>query len=88
QANESEQDFSARVTQSGYVQVELEQDSSTDFDLSTTLTVKEIDHEYVDAANPGQGIAEAVITGSVHVQVNPVVEPEDTSGAIGDQTRL
>ncbi|MFW0948922.1 retention module-containing protein [Vibrio parahaemolyticus] len=87
-ANESEQDFSARVTQSGYVQVELEQDSSTDFDLSTTLTVKEIDHEYVDAANPGQGIAEAVITGSVHVQVNPVVEPEDTSGAIGDQTRL
>ncbi|MDF4801525.1 tandem-95 repeat protein, partial [Vibrio parahaemolyticus] len=28
QANESEQDFSARVTQSGYVQVELEQDSS------------------------------------------------------------
>ncbi|EGQ7836965.1 retention module-containing protein [Vibrio parahaemolyticus] len=88
QANESEQDFSARVTQSGYVQVELEQNSSTDFDLSTTLTVKEIDHEYVDAANPGQGIAEAVITGSVHVQVNPVVEPEDTSGAIGDQTRL
>ncbi len=88
QANESEQDFSARVTQSGYVQVELEQDSSTDFDLSTTLTVKEIDHEYVDAANPGQGIAEAVITGSVHVQVNPVVEPEDTTGAIGDQTRL
>ncbi|EPZ2379491.1 retention module-containing protein [Vibrio parahaemolyticus] len=88
QTNESEQDFSARVTQSGYVQVELEQDSSTDFDLSTTLTVKEIDHEYVDAANPGQGIAEAVITGSVHVQVNPVVEPEDTSGAIGDQTRL
>ncbi|HCE2001527.1 TPA: retention module-containing protein [Vibrio parahaemolyticus] len=88
QANESEQDFSARVTQSGYVQVELEQDSSADFDLSTTLTVKEIDHEYVDAANPGQGIAEAVITGSVHVQVNPVVEPEDTSGAIGDQTRL
>ncbi|EGQ7661443.1 retention module-containing protein [Vibrio parahaemolyticus] len=88
QANESEQDFSARVMQSGYVQVELEQDSSTDFDLSTTLTVKEIDHEYVDAANPGQGIAEAVITGSVHVQVNPVVEPEDTSGAIGDQTRL
>ncbi len=56
QANESEQDFSARVTQSGYVQVELEQDSSTDFDLSTTLTVKEIDHEYVDAANPGQGL--------------------------------
>ncbi|EHR6778942.1 retention module-containing protein [Vibrio parahaemolyticus] len=88
QANESEQDFSARVTQSGYVQVELEQDSSADFDLSTTLTVKEIDHEYVDAANPGQGIAEAVITGSVHVQVNPVVEPEDISGAIGDQTRL
>ncbi len=87
-ANESEQDFSARISQSGYVQVQLEQDSSTDFDLNTTVTVKEIDHEYVDASNPGQGIAEKTINGMVHVQVNPIVEPENTIGSLDAQTRL
>ncbi|WP_440872418.1 retention module-containing protein [Vibrio diabolicus] len=87
-ANESEQDFSARISQSGYVQVQLEKDSSTDFNLNTTVTVKEIDHEYVNVSNPGQGIAEKVINGMVHVQVNPIVEPEDTTGALDDQTRL
>ncbi|MFH4894683.1 retention module-containing protein [Vibrio diabolicus] len=87
-ANESEQDFSARISQSGYVQVQLEQDSSTDFDLNTTVTVKEIDHEYVDASNPGQGIAEKAINGMVHVQVNPIVEPENTTGSLDAQTRL
>ncbi|MFH4784535.1 retention module-containing protein [Vibrio diabolicus] len=87
-ANESEQDFSARISQSGYVQVQLEQDSSTDFDLNTTVTVKEIDHEYVDASNPGQGIAEKTIDGMVHVQVNPIVEPENTTGSLDAQTRL
>ncbi|HHX8276984.1 TPA: retention module-containing protein [Vibrio diabolicus] len=87
-ANESEQDFSARISQSGYVQVQLEQDSSTDFDLNTTVTVKEIDHEYVDASNPGQGIAEKTINGMVHVQVNPIVEPENTTGPLDAQTRL
>ncbi|NKJ67091.1 retention module-containing protein [Vibrio chemaguriensis] len=87
-ANESEQDFSARISQSGYVQVQLKQDSSTDFDLNTTVTVKEIDHEYVDASNPGQGIAEKTINGMVHVQVNPIVEPENTTGSLDAQTRL
>ncbi|MFH4399424.1 retention module-containing protein [Vibrio diabolicus] len=87
-ANESEQDFSARISQSGYIQVQLEQDSSTDFDLNTTVTVKEIDHEYVDASNPGQGIAEKTIDGMVHVQVNPIVEPENTTGSLDAQTRL
>ncbi|HHX8331734.1 TPA: retention module-containing protein [Vibrio diabolicus] len=87
-ANESEQDFSDRISQSGYIQVQLEQDSSTDFDLNTTVTVKEIDHEYVDASNPGQGIAEKTINGMVHVQVNPIVEPENTTGSLDAQTRL
>ncbi|UTZ25038.1 retention module-containing protein [Vibrio campbellii] len=87
-ANESEQDFSARVTQDGYIQVQLEQDSSTDFSLSTQVTVKEIDAEYVDASNPGEGIASAVINGTVNVTVNPIVEAEDLTGPIADQTRL
>ncbi|HDM8046003.1 TPA: cadherin-like domain-containing protein, partial [Vibrio campbellii] len=88
EANESEQDFSARVTQDGYIQVQLEQDSSTDFSLSTQVTVKEIDAEYVDASNPGEGIASAVINGTVNVTVNPIVEAEDLTGPIADQTRL
>ncbi|WP_104025815.1 retention module-containing protein [Vibrio hyugaensis] len=87
-ANESEQDFSARVTQDGYIQVQLESDSSTDFSLSTQVTVKEIDAEYVDSGNPGEGIASTVINGTVNVQVNPVVEPEDLTGPVADQTRL
>ncbi|MCG6364700.1 hypothetical protein, partial [Vibrio fluvialis] len=44
--------------------------------LSTAITVKEQDHEYVDAANPGQGIAEEVIHGSIGVKVNPIAEPD------------
>ncbi len=87
-ANESEQDFSARVSQDGYIQVQLEQDSSTDFSLSTQVTVKEIDAKYVDASNPGEGIASAVINGTVNVTVNPIVEAEDLTGPIADQTRL
>ncbi|MFH0273391.1 retention module-containing protein [Vibrio jasicida] len=87
-ASESEQDFSARVTQDGYIQVQLEQDSSTDFSLSTQVTVKEIDAEYVDVSNPGEGIASAVINGTVNVTVNPIVEAEDLTGPIADQTRL
>ncbi len=86
--NESEQDFSARITQDGYIQVQLEQDSSTDFSLSTQVTVKEIDAEYVDSGNPGEGIASTVINGTVNVQVNPVVEPESLTGDVADQTRL
>ncbi|HHF3174076.1 TPA: retention module-containing protein [Vibrio alginolyticus] len=86
--NESEQDFSARITQDGYIQVQLEPDSSTDFSLSTQVTVKEIDAEYVDSGNPGEGIASTVINGTVNVQVNPVVEPEDLTGDVADQTRL
>ncbi|MGR5163188.1 retention module-containing protein [Vibrio owensii] len=88
EVNESEQDFSSRVTQRGYIQVQLEPDSSTDFSLSTEVLVKEIDAEYVDSANPGEGIASETINGTVNVQVNPVVEPEDLTGPVSDQTRL
>ncbi|WP_237668436.1 T1SS-143 repeat domain-containing protein, partial [Vibrio sp. V38_P2S17PM301] len=77
---ESEQDFSARITQHGYIQVQLEEDSSKDFTLNTSVNVKEIDHEYVDAGNPGEGIVEKTISGSVNVTVNPIVEPENNTG--------
>lgn len=44
--------------------------------MSTAITVKEQDHEYVDVGNPGQGIAEEVIHGSIGVKVNPIAEPD------------
>ncbi len=75
-AGQSDLDFSNQVSAAGYIQVIPPHNSSTDFTLSTAITVKEQDHEYVDAANPGQGIAEEVIHGSIGVKVNPIVEPD------------
>ncbi len=75
-AGQSDLDFSNQVSAAGYIQVIPPHNSSTDFTLDTTITVKEQDHEYVDAANPGQGIAEEVIHGSIGVKVNPIVEPD------------
>ncbi len=74
-AGQSDLDFSNQVSAAGYIQVIPPHNSSTDFTLSTAITVKEQDHEYVDAGNPGQGIAEEVIHGSIGVKVNPIVEP-------------
>ncbi len=75
-AGQSDLDFSNQVSAAGYIQVIPPHNSSTDFTLSTAITVKEQDHEYVDAANPGQGIAEEVIHGSIGVKVNPIAEPD------------
>ncbi|MFV8451517.1 retention module-containing protein, partial [Vibrio campbellii] len=87
-AGESEQEFSDRATKLGFIQVRLEEDSSTDFSLTTEVVVKEIDSEYIDVTSPGEGIAEATINGTVNVRVNPIVEPENTSGDISQQERL
>ncbi|EMK6903480.1 retention module-containing protein [Vibrio cholerae] len=75
-AGQSDLDFSNQVSAAGYIQVIPPHNSSTDFTLSTAITVKEQDHEYVDAGNPGQGIAEGVIHGSIGVKVNPIAEPD------------
>ncbi|NGZ63460.1 cadherin-like domain-containing protein [Vibrio aestuarianus subsp. cardii] len=73
---QSEQDFSNQVLSVGYIQVQPPEHSSTDFTLNTELVVKEQDHEYVDSANPGEGIVSKVIQGSVNVTVRPIVEPD------------
>ncbi|MDE1324725.1 retention module-containing protein [Vibrio aestuarianus] len=73
---QSEQDFSNQVLSAGYIQVQPPEHSSTDFTLNTELVVKEQDHEYVDSANPGEGIVSKVIQGSVNVTVRPIVEPD------------
>ncbi|MGL4223886.1 MAG: DUF5801 repeats-in-toxin domain-containing protein [Vibrio sp.] len=75
-AGQSEVNFSNQVMASGYIQVLPPHNSSTDFSLTTVLTVKEQDHEYVNATNPGQGITEQVIHGSVVVKVNPIAESD------------
>ncbi|HAS3566445.1 TPA: retention module-containing protein [Vibrio cholerae] len=75
-AGQSDLDFSNQVSAAGYIQVIPPHNSSTDFTLSTAITVKEQDHEYVNAGNPGQGIAEEVIHGSIGVKVNPIAEPD------------
>ncbi len=75
-AGQSDLDFSNQVSAAGYIQVIPPHNSSTDFTLITAITVKEQDHEYVDAGNPGQGIAEEVIHGSISVKVNPIAEPD------------
>ncbi|HFG1780683.1 TPA: retention module-containing protein [Vibrio cholerae] len=75
-AGQSDLDFSNQVSAVGYTQVIPPHNSSTDFTLITAITVKEQDHEYVDAGNPGQGIAEEVIHGSISVKVNPIAEPD------------
>ncbi|MBF4358733.1 retention module-containing protein [Vibrio anguillarum] len=73
---QSDQDFSAQVLTTGYVQVQPPEHSSTDFTLSTEIVVKEQDNEYVDAINSGEGIASKVIHGSVDVTVRPIVEAD------------
>ncbi|WP_367990179.1 retention module-containing protein [Vibrio sp. NTOU-M3] len=78
----SEQEFSDLISQNGFIQIQPEADSSADFTLTTTATVKEIDAEYEDASNPGQGIAEKVVNGQIDVTVVPVVEPEDADNKL------
>ncbi|MDA0153232.1 retention module-containing protein [Vibrio sp. Makdt] len=74
--------FTQIALNNNFIQITPEQDSSTDFTLNTVVTIEERDHEYVDATDPGQGIATATITGSIDVRVRPVVEPEDASNKL------
>ncbi|WP_434565907.1 retention module-containing protein [Vibrio chagasii] len=74
--------FTQIALNNNFIQITPEQDSSTDFTLNTVVMIEERDHEYVDATDPGQGIATATITGSIDVRVRPVVEPEDASNKL------
>ena len=74
--------FTQIALNNNFIQIIPEQDSSTDFALNTVVMIEERDHEYVDATDPGQGIATATITGSIDVRVRPVVEPEDASNKL------
>ncbi|NOI87081.1 retention module-containing protein [Vibrio sp. 99K-1] len=81
-AGQTPEAFTQIALNNNFIQITPEQDSSTDFTLNTVVMIEERDHEYVDATDPGQGIATATITGSIDVRVRPVVEPEDASNKL------
>nr|WP_269375767.1 cadherin-like domain-containing protein [Vibrio sinaloensis] len=71
-------DFTQQALKPGYIQITPPKDSSTDFDLTTKVEIEERDHEYKSDNIVGEGgRVTATLTGSVHVEVRPVVEPDD-----------
>ncbi|MFA0543254.1 cadherin-like domain-containing protein, partial [Vibrio sp. 10N.222.52.B7] len=81
-SGQTAEEFTQIALNNNFIQITPEQDSSTDFTLNTVVMIEERDHEYVDATDPGQGIATATITGSIDVIVLPVVEPKDASNKL------
>ncbi|MEZ9580232.1 MULTISPECIES: cadherin-like domain-containing protein, partial [unclassified Vibrio] len=81
-SGQTAEEFTQIALNNNFIQITPEQDSSTDFTLNTVVMIEERDHEYVDATDPGQGIAIATITGSIDVIVRPVVEPKDASNKL------
>ncbi|QPK04435.1 retention module-containing protein [Vibrio kanaloae] len=81
-SGQTPEEFTQIALNNNFIQITPEQDSSTDFTLNTVVMIEERDHEYVDATDPGQGIATATITGTIKVVVTPVVEPEDASNKL------
>ncbi|WP_428805219.1 retention module-containing protein [Vibrio satsumensis] len=81
-SGQTAEDFTQIALNNNFIQITPAQDSSTDFTLNTVVMIEERDHEYVDATDPGQGIATATITGSIDVRVRPVVEPGDADNKI------
>ncbi|UIJ39686.1 retention module-containing protein [Vibrio kanaloae] len=81
-SGQTAEEFTQIALNNNFIQITPEQDSSTDFTLNTVVMIEERDHEYVDATDPGQGIATATITGTIKVVVTPVVEPQDASNKL------
>ncbi len=81
-SGQTAEEFTQIALNNNFIQIIPEEDSSTDFTLSTVVMIEERDHEYVDATDPGQGIVTATITGTIDVRVRPVVEPGDADNKI------
>ncbi|MEL0609049.1 retention module-containing protein [Vibrio echinoideorum] len=81
-SGQTAEEFTQIALNNNFIQITPEEDSSTDFTLSTVVMIEERDHEYVDATDPGQGIVTATITGTINVVVRPVVEPGDADNKI------
>ncbi|NOI32751.1 retention module-containing protein [Vibrio cyclitrophicus] len=81
-SGQTAEEFTQIALNNNFIQIIPEEDSSTDFTLSTVVMIEERDHEYVDATDPGQGIVTATITSTIDVRVRPVVEPGDADNKI------
>ena len=66
-SGQTAEEFTQIALNNNFIQITPEEDSSTDFTLSTVVMIEERDHEYVDATDPGQGIVTATITGTIDV---------------------
>lgn len=76
-------DFTQQALKPGYIQITPPKDSSTDFDLTTKVEIEERDHEYKSDHIVGEGgRVTATLNGSVHVEVRPVVEPENADNRL------
>ncbi|MEZ8319269.1 cadherin-like domain-containing protein, partial [Vibrio splendidus] len=81
-SGQTAEEFTQIALNNNFIQITPEEDSSTDFTLSTVVMIEERDHEYVDINNTGQGIAMATVTGTINVVVRPVVEPGNADNKI------
>ncbi|MGC9402922.1 T1SS-143 repeat domain-containing protein, partial [Vibrio genomosp. F10 str. 9ZC157] len=74
----SPSEFTDIAMNSGFIQIVPPKDSSSDFELSTTVKIEERDHEYTSDGIIGEGgRVTATLTGTVNVVVRAIVEPED-----------
>ncbi|WP_425667298.1 retention module-containing protein [Vibrio tubiashii] len=82
-AGQSPEAFTQAALQNGFIQITPPKDSSTNFDLQTTIEIEEVNHEHaIGQPTDEVGRAQATLNGTITVKVNPVVEPEDTNNRL------
>ncbi|MDK9797210.1 cadherin-like domain-containing protein, partial [Vibrio sp. D449a] len=90
-ASQTPEQFTQIALANDFIQMTPPQNSSVDFTLTTVVEMEERDFEYTDDAIVGEGgrvVANPAITGTITVQVVPVVEPEDPDGDNVDENYI
>ncbi|RTZ18064.1 retention module-containing protein [Vibrio aquaticus] len=81
--SQTPEQFSDIALNSDFVQITLPKDSSTNFDLTTIVNIEERDHEYTSDDIVGEGgRVTGTITGTIAVDVTPIVERVDGSNRL------
>ncbi|MFS1507914.1 cadherin-like domain-containing protein [Vibrio sp. 10N.261.54.C3] len=81
--SQTPEQFTQIALANNFIQMTPPENSSVDFTLTTVVEMEERDFEYTDDAIVGEGgrvVANPAITGTITVQVVPVVEPKDPDG--------
>lgn len=84
-ASQTPEQFTQIALANNFIQMTPPENSSEDFTLTTVVEMEERDFEYTDDAIVGEGgrvVANPAITGTIVVEVVPVVEPEDDDNLI------